>query len=126
MPDPENECEVKLTWALAWNNAPGPESTKEVLTLFGKGLAMGAADIIPGVSGGTIAFITGIYHHLLSAISSINLSSVWLGLRGKSKEALVEMHLKFLIILFGGIVVAIMSTARLMHFLMANYPVEIL
>ena len=46
MPDPENECEVELTWALAWNNAPGPKSTKEVLTLFGKGLAMGAADII--------------------------------------------------------------------------------
>ncbi|MGA1175725.1 MAG: DUF368 domain-containing protein, partial [bacterium] len=125
MPEPKTESEVELTWAQAWNNAPGPKSMREALTLFGKGLAMGTADIIPGVSGGTIAFITGIYHHLLSAISSINLSSIWLGLRGKFKEALVEIHLKFLIVLFGGIVVAILSTARLMHFLLANYPVEI-
>ncbi len=97
MPEPKTESEVELTWAQAWNNAPGPKSMREALTLFGKGLAMGTADIIPGVSGGTIAFITGIYHHLLSAISSINLSSIWLGLRGKFKEALVEIHLKFLI-----------------------------
>lgn len=125
MPEPKTESEVELTWSQAWNSAPGPKSTREALTLFGKGLAMGTADIIPGVSGGTIAFITGIYHHLLSAISSINLSSIWLGLRGKFKEALVEIHLKFLLILFGGIVVAVLSTARLMHFLLSNYPVEI-
>ena len=125
MPEPKTESEVELTWAQAWNNAPGPKSMREALTLFGKGLAMGTADIIPGVSGGTIAFITGIYHHLLSAISSINLSSIWLGLRGKFKEALVEIHLKFLLVLFGGIVVAVLSTARLMHFLLSNYPVEI-
>ncbi len=103
MPEPKTESEAELTWAQAWNNAPGPKSMREALTLFGKGLAMGTADIIPGVSGGTIAFITGIYHHLLSAISSINLSSIWLGLQGKFKEALVEIHLRFLIVLFGGI-----------------------
>ena len=125
MPEPETESEVELTWTRAWNSAPGPKSVREALTLFGKGLAMGTADIIPGVSGGTVAFITGIYNHLLSAISSINLSSIWLGLRGKFKEAIVKIHLKFLLVLFGGIVVAVLSTARLMHFLLVSYPVEI-
>ena len=125
MPESETESEVELTWTKAWNSAPGPKSARETLTLFGKGLAMGTADIIPGVSGGTVAFITGIYNHLLSAISSINLSSIWLGLRGKFKEAIVKIHLKFLLVLFGGIVVAVLSTARLMHFLLVSYPVEI-
>ena len=125
MPEPETGSEVELTWTKAWNSAPGPKSARETLTLFGKGLAMGTADIIPGVSGGTVAFITGIYNHLLSAISSINLSSIWLGLRGKFKEAIVEIHLKFLLVLFGGVVVAVLSTARLMHFLLVSYPVEI-
>ena len=125
MPEPETGSEVELTWTKAWNSAPGPKSVREALTLFGKGLAMGTADIIPGVSGGTVAFITGIYNHLLSAISSINLSSIWLGLRGKFKEAIVKIHLKFLLVLFGGIVVAVLSTARLMHFLLVSYPVEI-
>ena len=99
MPEPETESDVELTWTQAWNSAPGPKSAREALILFGKGLAMGTADIIPGVSGGTVAFITGIYNHLLSAISSINFSSIWLGLRGKFKEALVEIHLKFLLVL---------------------------
>ena len=125
MPEPEAESEVELTWTKAWNSAPGPKSVREALNLFGKGLAMGTADIIPGVSGGTVAFLTGIYNHLLSAISSINLSSIWLGLRGKFKEAIVKIHLKFLLVLFGGIVVAVLSTARLMHFLLVSYPVEI-
>jgi putative membrane protein len=125
MPESKTESEVKLTWLKAWNNAPGPKSTRETLTLFGKGLAMGTADIIPGVSGGTIAFITGIYQNLLSAISSINFSSIWLGFQGKFKEALIEIHLKFLFVLFGGVFVAVLSTAHLMHFLLANYPVEI-
>ena len=125
MPESKTESEVKLTWLQAWNNAPGPKSTRETLTLFGKGLAMGTADIIPGVSGGTIAFITGIYQNLLSAISSINFSSIWLGFQGKFKEALIEIHLKFLFVLFGGVFVAVLSTAHFMHFLLANHPVEI-
>ena len=125
MPESKTESDVKLTWLQAWNNAPGPKSTRETLTLFGKGLAMGTADIIPGVSGGTIAFITGIYQNLLSAISSINFSSIWLGFQGKFKEALIEIHLKFLFVLFGGVFVAILSTAHFMHFLLANHPVEI-
>jgi putative membrane protein len=122
---PEPKTKNHLTWPHAWNTSPGPSSARETLSLFAKGLAMGTADIIPGVSGGTIAFITGIYHQLLSAIASINLANVWLGLRGKFKDALAGIHLKFLLILFGGIIVAVVSTAQLMHFLLVDYPVEI-
>ena len=93
MPESKTESEMKLTWLQAWNNSPGPKSTGETLTLFGKGLVMGTADIIPGVSGGTIAFITGIYQNLLSAISSINFSSIWLGFQGKFKEALYGINI---------------------------------
>ena len=49
---------------------------KDALTLFGKGLLMGTADIIPGVSGGTIAFITGIYEERINSIKSLNLNAV--------------------------------------------------
>ena len=50
MPEPKTESEVELTWSQAWNSAPGPKSTREALTLFGKGLAMGTADIIPDIN----------------------------------------------------------------------------
>ena len=84
---------------------------------------MGTADIIPGVSGGTIAFITGIYSQWLEAIVSINLVFVKKLLRLKWKSALAEIHLRFLLPLLFGISIAIVSTARLMHYLMTSHAV---
>ena len=52
--------------------SPGPRNKKEAFALYLKGVLMGIADLIPGVSGGTIAFITGIYQQLIDAISSVN------------------------------------------------------
>ena len=60
------------TWRNAWMASPGPVKYSEHATLFLKGVFMGTADIVPGVSGGTVAFMTGIYYALLSAISSLN------------------------------------------------------
>ena len=60
------------TWKKAWLASPGPRTFAEHAYLFFKGVGMGTADIVPGVSGGTVAFITGIYEALLTAISSIN------------------------------------------------------
>ena len=88
-----------------------------------KGIGMGTADIIPGVSGGTIAFITGIYEQLLSAISSINNCFIGHLLQGHLRNALSGLHLRFLLILVAGIVLALISTARLMHHLLSVYPV---
>ena len=60
------------TWKKAWMATPGPKTFSEHTYLFLKGLGMGTADIVPGVSGGTIALITGIYEALLNAISSFS------------------------------------------------------
>ena len=53
-----------------------PRSAKDYIALLFKGIAMGAADVVPGVSGGTIAFISGIYEELLSSIKSINVENL--------------------------------------------------
>ena len=57
-------------------NSDLKENLKEIILIFLKGLFMGSADIVPGVSGGTIALITGIYERLISAISSIRFSFI--------------------------------------------------
>jgi len=111
------------TWTESWMASPGPVTVVEHLNLFIKGLGMGTADIVPGVSGGTIAFITGIYHSLLTAISSINGKLFRQALRLRFKEALAELHLRFLITLVSGIAVALISTAHLMHYLLTEHPV---
>jgi putative membrane protein len=95
------------------------------LTLVLKGLAMGAADVVPGVSGGTIAFITGIYDELLGSINSVNKNSIGLLLKGKLKEFWAAINGNFLAFLFLGIGIAIFSLAKLFSFLLENYPVQL-
>ena len=58
------------------SDAPEPKTLSEYLRLFFTGFAMGAADIVPGVSGGTMAFILGVYEMLINAIKSFNLDAV--------------------------------------------------
>ena len=116
--------EIKyLTWKEAFNASPGPRSFRAAVLLFGKGICMGSADIIPGVSGGTIALITGIYENLLQAIRSVGLNMVNRLLGFDFKGALAEVHVRFLIPLFMGICLAIVSLARLMNYLLHHYPV---
>jgi len=90
-----------------------------------KGIGIGVANIIPGVSGGTIALITGIFERLINAIKSFGLGALQLLLKGRFKEFAEKTDLYFLISLFGGVVVAIVSLARLFDFLFDNYPVYI-
>ena len=95
------------SWEKAWLASPGPRTFAEHVNLFIKGLGMGTADIVPGVSGGTIAFITGIYQSLLTAISSINGEMFRQALHLQFKAALAELHLRFLLTLVLGIAVAL-------------------
>lgn len=104
--------------------SPGPETLKDAFALFLKGICMGSADIVPGVSGGTIALITGIYEKLLAAIRSVNGKALKRLLSFDIKGAIELIHFRFLIILVAGIGLAIMSLARVMHFLLLNYPVQ--
>ncbi len=96
-------------------------TVSDYLLIVLKGMGMGAADIIPGVSGGTIAFITGIYQELINSIRSVNLE----GLRILKKEGVVNAwrHINgnFLVAVFGGILFSIFSLARLFSWLVANY-----
>ena len=95
------------------------------LFLVLKGIAMGAANVIPGVSGGTMALITGIFERLINAIKSFNLKAVKLLFTLRLKEFAQHTDLYFLVAVFGGIVLAIVSLARLFDYLFTNYPVYI-
>jgi len=96
---------------------------KDAITLVLKGLAMGTANVIPGVSGGTIAFITGIFERLINAIKSFNLTALKLLFKGDFRGLLKHIDFFFLLWLFLGIGIAIISVAKLFEYLFANYPV---
>ncbi len=111
------------TWKEAFLASPGPISIKKAGVLALKGMCMGAADVIPGVSGGTIALVTGIYEDLISALKSLDASMVTRLMRLDIKGSLAGIHIRFLLSLFSGIGIAIISLARLMNFLINHYPV---
>ncbi len=106
-----------------WNASPGPRTKRQYLTLYIKALAMGIADVIPGVSGGTIAFITGIYEDLLNAIASLRKESLTELFKGNIDRALAILHLRFLFTLIFGVLTSILIFSRLMHFLITEYAI---
>ena len=91
--------------------------------LYLKGVAMGIADLIPGVSGGTIAFITGIYERLIAALKSIDLDAVKLLFTFKLKKFFKKIDGGFLFTLIAGILTSILLLAKLMKYLLENEPV---
>lgn len=93
----------------------------QIVSLFLKGLAMGAANVIPGVSGGTIALITGIYERLINAIKSIDHKALKLLLQLRIADAWKAVDGTFLASLFAGIAVSIVSLAKLLEFLLEHY-----
>ena len=88
-----------------------------------KGIAMGAADVVPGVSGGTIAFISGIYEELLTSISSVNLKTLKVLKFEGLKAAWKTINGNFLIALLIGIFISIASLAKLISWLLENKPI---
>ena len=88
-----------------------------------KGMAMGAADVVPGVSGGTIAFISGIYEELLSTISNVNLSLLKTLKTSGIKAAWKQLNGSFLVALFLGIFVSIVSLAKVIKHLLESQPI---
>ena len=88
-----------------------------------KGIAMGAADVVPGVSGGTIAFISGIYEELLASISSINITNLKLLKNQGLKAAWKAINGNFLMALLLGILISIVSLAKLISWLLENKPI---
>ncbi|MDY6769025.1 MAG: DUF368 domain-containing protein, partial [Candidatus Nanohaloarchaea archaeon] len=105
-------------------------SLRAWLVVYLKGVAMGAADTVPGVSGGTIALITGIYERLVSAVSALDhrllhrLSRLAVhGERGRVVEELVDRDLPFLLVLGAGVASAVVVLSRFMHTALVQFPV---
>ena len=98
---------------------------KNYLLLVLKGCAMGAADVVPGVSGGTIAFITGIYEELIDSIKSIDLQALKLLLSLKFADFWKKINGSFLLGVAGGIAISIFSLAKLMTWLLEHHPIYI-
>ncbi|MBS5526239.1 MAG: DUF368 domain-containing protein [Alistipes sp.] len=90
-----------------------------------KGCAMGMADVVPGVSGGTIAFISGIYEELLDSIRSVDATALRLLLRFRLAEFWRHINGRFLLPVLLGIAVANFTQARLMTYLLTNHPIAI-
>ena len=100
-------------------------SLKDYIIISLKGMAMGAADVVPGVSGGTIAFISGIYEELLNSISSFNLSLFSVLKNEGFKKVWKMVNGRFLLALFTGICISVLSLAKLIENLLENHPILI-
>ena len=97
---------------------------KNYLTVGIKGVCMGAADVIPGVSGGTIAFITGIYDQIVGSIASINAEAFRLLLQRRFKDFWRHINGGFLLSLIAGIGLSVITLAGLMQMLLTTYPIQ--
>jgi len=98
-------------------------SLKEYIVIGLKGMAMGAADVVPGVSGGTIAFISGIYEELLESISNINFKLLKILKSDGIEAAWKQVNGSFLLSLFVGVSISIFSLAKTIKWLLENEPV---
>lgn len=96
---------------------------KDYAVLMLKGMGMGAADVVPGVSGGTIAFIVGIYDELINSIKSINLESLKLFFTGKWGAFWKKINGNFLFFLLAGIGISVFSLAKLITWLLVDHPI---
>jgi len=95
------------------------------LLLVLRGLGMGAADVVPGVSGGTIAFITGIYEELVYSIKSINLGAIKLFFTGRWKSFWKQINGNFLLAVFAGVFISVLSLAKVLEYLLEHQPILI-
>lgn len=90
-----------------------------------KGFAMGAANVIPGVSGGTIALLTGIFNELIGALNALLTPKAWKQLfKGNFREFWEYIHGTFLLWLGAGVVASVFSLAKLMEYVLSHHPVQ--
>ena len=97
---------------------------KDYLLVGVKGACMGAADVIPGVSGGTIAFITGIYDEFVGSIARVDAEAVKLLFKGRIREFWNHINGWFLLSVIAGIGASVVALAGLMQNLLSNHPIQ--
>jgi len=95
------------------------------IMLYLKGIAMGGADVVPGVSGGTIAFITGIYEKLLNSIKSFDIEALKFLKSFEIKALWEHVNGTFLVVLFAGIATSVLSLANIITYLLNNHPIQV-
>mgnify|MGYP002280042299 CR=1 FL=1 len=98
-------------------------SLLQYLAVTLRGIGMGAADVIPGVSGGTIAFITGIYEELIGSLGNINFGALKVWKKDGFKSFWIHINGNFFVALFLGIGISVASLAKLVTYLLEHYPV---
>jgi len=98
---------------------------KHSLLLFAKGIAMGAANVIPGVSGGTIAFVTGIYQEFIDSLKSFDSRALQLATKLRMRDLAKHLNLAFLLPLGLGVLAALISLVRLLEWLFAHWPIYV-
>jgi len=98
---------------------------KEHVHIFLKGLGMGAANVIPGVSGGTVAFITGIFERLIAALKSFGPESFGLLFQGRAADFAKRVDLAFLLALGAGILTGILSLAKVLKWGFEHHPIPV-
>lgn len=98
---------------------------KDYILLFLKGIGMGSADVVPGVSGGTIAFITGIYEELLNSIKQFDRQAVQLLFRRQFADLWKHVNGRFLATLLSGIGLSVITLAKLIHYLLEHNPIQL-
>lgn len=100
-------------------------SAKDYLFLVLKGMGMGAADVVPGVSGGTIAFITGIYEELIDTINRVNIVTIQILFKEGIKPFWKALNGNFLVGLFAGIFISLVTFAKVITYLLETHPIAI-
>ena len=101
------------------------KSAKDWFKLVAKGFAMGTADLVPGVSGGTIAFITGIYSELISTIAGLGPATLKVLFSEGISATWKKYNLSFLAVLFGGIISAVLTLSRTIKYFHTHHPEEL-
>lgn len=101
---------------------PKHRTLKDYFWIAGRGFCMGAADVVPGVSGGTMAFILGIYDELINAINMINLVFIRRIMTFRWREAFQDFPWRFLLALALGIVAAILTLTNGLHWALETHP----
>jgi putative membrane protein len=99
---------------------------KQYIGLFLKGMGMGAANVVPGVSGGTIALITGIFEKLIDSIKSFDILAIRYFFSGKFRQFAQHVNLYFLLALFAGIFASIISIARIFGYLLEHHQIHLM
>lgn len=95
----------------------------QFISNFLKGMGIGTANVIPGVSGGTIALLTGIFERLINCLKSFNITALKLLFKGKFKELAKHIDFWFLLSVGFGVVVAIFTTAKVFDYLFTHHPI---